>query len=541
MPHHHNMIKGYGNEQQFLLPVNAMEWLSENDITYAILDILSLLDISKFIDKYREDGRGSAFFDPRVMLGILIYAMIRGEKSSRKIEMCCHYDIGYRIVAHNLTPDHTTIYRFKKNNSYEIKSLFKQLSRIIVESGIAQIGVLALDGSKFGCNASLSANKKLKHLESELNRLFDESQEIDESENKDGNAQDMRINRLPEHLSTNEKRKKVLIRARDKIIERNKEESKKQEEKIKEREKEERESGKLKRGRKPSKPQKNPSPDLKVNVTDPDSQIMSTTNGWIQGYNGQIIVSENQYILAALLSDEQNDKKLLVPMLNELQELFSGIHPPILPHSFLSDAGYYSYQNALAENEYSMNFIIPPSKERKIHEYTLDDGNVSRMEEICKMISNGIRVTIAELANIGTFVWRSFMDREKNATNEEICRRIMEARVRSPTGRELYRKRKYMVEPVFGDIKHNMRFRTFSQKGKENCEGEFFLAALVHNIKKLAKISNITTVGHFFSRFLIHPQSQFPLFYQPRTVSAMRGLRSVNEILIMLAISYTKV
>lgn len=502
MPHRHNMIKGYGNEQRFLLPVNAMEWLSENDITYAILEILSFLDISKFINKYREDGRGSAFFDPRAMLGILIYSMIRGEKSSRKIEMCCHYDIGYRIVAENLTPDHTTIYRFKKNNSKEIKSLFKQLSLIIVETGIAQIGVLALDGSKFGCNASLSANKKSKYLESELNRLFDESQEMDEFENTDGNAQDMGINRLPEHLSTNEKRKKVLILARDKLIERNKEESKKQEEKIQEREREEKESGKKKRGRKPSKPQKEPSPDSKVNTTDPESQIMSTTNGWIQGYNGQIIVSENQYILAALLSDEQNDKNLLVPMLNELQELFSEIHSSLLPHYFLSDAGYYSYQNVLAENEYGVNLIIPPSKERKIHDYTLDDGSVSRMEEICKMISNGIWMTIAELASIGTFVWKTFFNREKLATNQEICRRIMEARVRSPTGRELYRKRKYMVEPVFGDIKHNMRFRRFSQKGIANCEGEFFLASIVHNVKKLAKNCNLLRIKQFCNHFL---------------------------------------
>jgi transposase len=176
-------------------------------------------------------------------------------------------------------------------------------------------------------------------------------------------------------------------------------------------------------------------------------------------------------------------------MLNELQELFSEIHPSVLPRSFLSDAGYFSYQNVLTENEHGMTLIIPPSKERKIHEYTLDDGNVSRMEEICKMVSNGIKVTIAELASIGTFVWQSFMNREKQATNQEICRRIMEARVRSPTGRELYRKRKYMVEPVFGDIKHNMRFRRFSQKGMENYEGEFFLAAIVHNIKKIAKIA----------------------------------------------------
>lgn len=71
------------------------------------------------------------------------------------------------------------------------------------------------------------------------------------------------------------------------------------------------------------------------------------------------------------------------------------------------------------------------------------------MEKICKLISNGIRVTIVELTSVSTFVWQSFMNREKQATNQEICRRIMKARVRSPTGRELYRKRKYMVEPVF--------------------------------------------------------------------------------------------
>ena len=260
----HNMIKGCGTEQQFLLPVNAMEWLPENDITYAILEILSYLDITAFLAKYREDGRGSAFFDPRAMLGILLYSMIRGEKSSRKIEMCCYYDIGYRIVANNLTPDHTTIYRFKKNNSKEIKSLFKQLARIIVESGIAQLGVIALDGSKFGCNASLSANKKSKYMESELNRLFDESQETDEFENNDCNAQDMSMNRLPEHLSTNEKRKETLIKAKEKLDERQREESKKREDKILEREKEEEETGKKKRGRKLSEPQKEPSPDSKV-------------------------------------------------------------------------------------------------------------------------------------------------------------------------------------------------------------------------------------------------------------------------------------
>ena len=109
-------------------------------------------------------------------------------------------------------------------------------------------------------------------------------------------------------------------------------------------------------------PLKEPSPDSKVNITDSDSQIMSTTNGWIQGYNAQIVVSEDQYILAAMLSDEQNDKNLLIPMLDEVEELFSAAQTSLLPHSLLADAGYYSYLNVLAENEYDINFIIPPSK-----------------------------------------------------------------------------------------------------------------------------------------------------------------------------------
>ena len=81
-------------------------------------------------------------------------------------------------------------------------------------------------------------------------------------------------------------------------------------------------------------------------------------------------------------------------MLDKVEDLFSTAQNSLFPHSLLSDAGYYSYQNVLAENEYNINLIIPPSKERKIKEYTDDNGNVSRMEEICHMIKDGVRVTI---------------------------------------------------------------------------------------------------------------------------------------------------
>jgi len=72
-----NIIKGVAKEQQYLLPVNVMEWLPENDVVYVIQAILEMLDLSSFIAKYRSDGVGSAFYDPRCMLGIVIYHRFR--------------------------------------------------------------------------------------------------------------------------------------------------------------------------------------------------------------------------------------------------------------------------------------------------------------------------------------------------------------------------------------------------------------------------------------------------------------------------------
>lgn len=113
-------------------------------------------------------------------------------------------------------------------------------------------------------------------------------------------------------------------------------------------------------------------------------------------------------------------------------------------------------------------------------------------------------ITFPELQSIGTFVWQSFMNREKQATTQKVkfVNELWNLRVKSPTGRELYRKRKYMVEPVFGNMKHNMRFRSFLKKGKENCEGEFFLAALVHNIKKLIRFEGIVKIKEFATNII---------------------------------------
>ena len=500
----HNIIKGIEKEQLYLFPVNVMEWLPENDVVYVILSILDLLDLSGFLSKYRSDGVGSAFYNPRSMLGIIIYAMIRGEPSSRKIEISCRYDIGYRIVAQGLQPDHTTIFRFKQNNAQEIKGIFKQLARIIVGSKITRMGILAIDGTKIGANASLSANRKAKNIEAELKRIFDESLNQDEQETTDGTTPVVTDYNLPDELATKERRKEVLQKALDKLNERQEIEAEKQKELIRDREKDEEETGKMKRGRKPSEPQTVPSPDAKVNVTDPTSQIMSTPQGFIQGYNGQIVVTEDQLIIVAELTADQNDKNQLLPMMDEVNKLFESAQTDECPEAVLADSGYCSMETILSETPNGPQLYLATSKERKFQNAGADDGFRIRLDEICRPAPGTCSPTIPELASIGTWVWHFYLDREKPATPEEVSWGIMDARVRSPSGREIYRKRKIMVEPVFGNIKHNMRLRRFSLKGKDKCDGEFSLAALCHNIVKI-KCNNL--LGKLLTHFRLSSRS----------------------------------
>ena len=82
---------------------------------------------------------------------------------------------------------------------------------------------------------------------------------------------------------------------------------------------EEKATGRRKRGRKPKEPDPRVDPDRSANPTDPDSNIMKTRRGWVQGYNAQAVVTPDQIILAADVTTEANDVRQLTGMLDQAQ------------------------------------------------------------------------------------------------------------------------------------------------------------------------------------------------------------------------------
>jgi Transposase domain (DUF772) len=111
----YNFHRGDHN-QPFLLPPDLRDWLPADHLAWFILDVAAQLDLQPFLRAYRADGHGHPAYDPKTLLGVLLYAYATGVRSSRQIERRCREDLAFRVLAGNQLPDHVTIARFRRTD-----------------------------------------------------------------------------------------------------------------------------------------------------------------------------------------------------------------------------------------------------------------------------------------------------------------------------------------------------------------------------------------------------------------------------------------
>jgi transposase len=148
-------------DQPLLMPADMREWLLEDDLVFVVLDAVATLDLGEFRRGYRADGHGRAAFDPEMMVALLLYGYCQGERSSRVIERRCVRDVGYRVIAGGLRPDHATIARFRARHEKALGGLFSQVLRLLAAEGMVSLGTISLDGTKLAGNAAQKANRTL--------------------------------------------------------------------------------------------------------------------------------------------------------------------------------------------------------------------------------------------------------------------------------------------------------------------------------------------------------------------------------------------
>jgi transposase len=438
-------------EQMYLMPVSLKDWLPEGHLAWFILDAVKTIDLSKFYFKYRADGWGRAAYDPQMMVSLLLYAYCLGVRSSRQIERACEVDVAFRVITANQKPDYSTLCRFRSQNEEELGMLFTDVLRLCAEAGLVKAGVVALDGTKIKANASLSANRTQEYIEVEVKKMLAEAREKDEEEDRLF-GKDSRGDEIPEELKDRNLRIVRLKECWERLLGEKEEKVQRQAEKIEKRKIEEEAMGHKKRGRKPKEVTKvlQEEAKTKANITDPDSRIMETRAGHIQGYNAQIVVDEGQIIIAADVAQEANDMHQLHPMIEKAQQELKAVGMKEEIKKGLADAGYWSEKNLVSSLPTDPEFLVATTKDWKQRKAMRERG--APRGRIPKQLS---------------------------------VRDRMERKLLTKSGSTLYKLRSQMVEPVFGQIKAVRGCNIFMRRGIEAVQNEWRLICATHNLLKL--------------------------------------------------------
>ena len=156
-------------KQGMLFPGNVFNLLSKDHCCYVYEDIFQQIDTSSLMNNYSRKGQNA--YNPRLIISILIYAYSQGVFSSRQINQKCKEDLGYMYISHLQCPDFRVLSDFRKDNYEFFKECFKQSVMLSIEAGLASLGHVSLDGSKFKANTSkhkAMSYKRLKEQEKQL-------------------------------------------------------------------------------------------------------------------------------------------------------------------------------------------------------------------------------------------------------------------------------------------------------------------------------------------------------------------------------------
>ena len=436
-------------EQGYLMPPSLSEWLGEGHLAWFIVDTVDQMELGEFYAAYRNDGWGAAAYDPAMMVAVLLYAYCQGVRSSRRIARALEEDVGFRVVAATQQPDFRTICRFRAEHEEALERLVVQVLRLCREAGLVKLGVVALDGTKLAANAALAANRSYEAIEEEVRRMLEEARVVDAEEDALFGP-DLRGDELPEGLGRRVERLKRLQEAKARLEREAEEATKAVQEHLGQRQAEEVASGKKKRGRKPKVMEPTPA-EAKANTTDPDSRIMKTRQGYVQGYNAQAIVSQDQVIVAVGVTQEANDVQQLKPMLQTLEHTLEAAGIGERPRVGLADAGYWSEANIKAcSHPEGTEWLITTTKDWKQRKALREAG--CPRGRIPKRLS---------------------------------LRERMERKLLTQRGRALYKMRGVLVEPVLGQVKEGQSFRRFMRRGLPAAHSEWTLMGTTHNLLKL--------------------------------------------------------
>lgn len=471
-----------------------MEWLPEGHLAFFVLEVVRELDLGMIEAALQaKDPRGERPYAPRMMTALILYGYCTGVFSSRKIERATLEDVPFRVLAGGAQPHFTTINEFRLVHREALGGLFTQVLTLCSRAGLKTLGHVSLDGSKVQANASKHKAMSYGRMKSDEKRLAEEvegllrrAEEVDAREDAELGAansgdeipvelrhRETRLKRIRELKAELEKEaaeerarqlranaagleKKVeeigvAPKARNEAIALAKTARKKAKDLSSPRNDDDDDGTggtQLSLHRVPATSEGKPKDKAQRNFTDGDSRIMIRNGVFMQAYNAQALVSEDQIIVAHGVTNNGADAEQLMPMLERMRGCTGA-----MASELTADNGYLSAEN----------------------------------------------VAFCERNEVDAFISLRKKDAERTdfppAMPGDHFRFAMQVKLASKRGRELYPKRKVIVEPVFGQIKGAMGFRRFSLRSLLKVPSEWAIVSTCHNLLKLFRARSRTNLA----------------------------------------------
>ena len=450
-----------------------LDEVSEEPLVLTVDRFVEQLDLGMLHARYSQAGMG--YYDPGMLLKVWFFAYCDRSWHCREVAQRIRYDIRYRYFVGSHRPDFRTLNRFRHDHLDLLADYFAALVRHCEQLGLIDSSVVALDGTKLRANAS--GRKSLDPaLRQEIGKRLRRDDEDDKVEDESEKSE----------AASSEKNKDSLA----------------------------------------------------VSATDPEARFMKTGEGGTRlCYNAQVVVDNNQIIVAADVVMDANDMSSLVPLLGQAeQQIQSDIG------AVVADGGYYSGKNLKYAQERELNVYIPKGKDERevfgqdqfVYDRTSDryrcpNGQwLKRGRQRCRkgIMKTTYQSTVKQCRGCSLKEgctknrYRSLEVAETAAFEQQVA-----AKLASPEGQAIYSRRQILVEPVFGNLKFNLGFTRFSLRGLARVRGEFLLLCLAHNLKKLAQhytgkahSAIISTAIDRILGFIEHCQVHFATFWaiQPR-------------------------
>jgi len=447
--------------QDWLIPQSISDMIPKNHICFFVEEFVESLDFSGF-DMINE-GQGHPSYHPRILMKVLLQGMLSNERSSRKLANACGENFIFMYLAEKVNPNFRTFCRFRRQNAPFIKDVFKETIKLASKNDLVDLNLICTDGSKIKANASKKKFLKEDQLDSIIDEMIEEDIKRDKREEEvygdsEINKTSLEAKNLREIVKTykkskNKKNVKEICKAA-------KEEFKKDE---------------IER----------------VSLTDPDCRMMKGKKGNYElAYNTQFTAdSKSQIILANDVCQDGVDTNQLQPQIREVKENIELKENT----KFAADSNYNKAENLRFLEEENLIGYIPNQAQAQVmngreqtiyqDDYGYDWGN----DEI---IIDGTR-----LKYHATWIHKKgSRQRAYKSEDRRLIKKVpeffrerlrMKERMETKEGREIYNKRKFVIEPVIGNIKYNYKFDEFLLRGLDGVRLELNLVSIAHNLKKI--------------------------------------------------------